>query len=310
MIITGVGFKLSLVPFHMWTPDIYEGAPAPIAGFVAVVSKIAVFAVILRYFILAEGHGDASLRAGLAAIAVLSMLGGNLLALLQNNLKRLLAYSSIAHLGYLLVAFLAAGSLGVEAAAYYLAAYAVTNLGAFGIIALLSAPGSGRDADQIEDYRGLFRTRPFLAGSLALMLLSLAGMPPTMGFIGKFYLVLAGVNAGFFWLVAALVISSVISLYYYLRVLVAMAMPVPAEPNATLRAASPPLGTTVIAALLVLLLVLGAYPAPAITLIRITVGLRDNSCHIARNSAIPCHPQNSLHVMEMDRDGISHLLKA
>ena len=310
MIITGVGFKLSLVPFHMWTPDIYEGAPAPIAGFVAVVSKIAVFAVILRYFILAEGHGDASLRAGLAAIAVLSMLGGSLLALLQNNLKRLLAYSSIAHLGYLLVAFLAAGSLGVEAAAYYLAAYAVTNLGAFGIIALLSAPGSGRDADQIEDYRGLFRTRPFLAGSLALMLLSLAGMPPTMGFIGKFYLVLAGVNAGFFWLVAALVISSVISLYYYLRVLVAMAMPVPAEPNATLRAASPPLGTTVIAALLVLLLVLGAYPAPAITLIRITVGLRDNSCHIARNSAIPCHPQISLHVMEMDRDGISHLLKA
>jgi NADH-quinone oxidoreductase subunit N len=272
MIVTGVGFKLSLVPFHMWTPDIYEGAPAPITGFVAVVSKIAVFAVILRYFALAEGHADASLRAGLAAIAILSMLGGNLLALLQNNVKRLLAYSSIAHLGYLLVAFLAAGSLGTEAAAYYLAAYAVTNLGAFGIVALLSSPGSGRDADRIEDYRGLFRTRPFLAGSLALMLLSLAGMPPTMGFIGKFYLVVAGVGAGLLWPVVALVIGSVIGLYYYLRVIVAMAMPVPVGDETASPAAVPLFGNAVIAALLVLLLVLGAYPAPAIALIRMTVG--------------------------------------
>jgi NADH-quinone oxidoreductase subunit N len=274
MIVTGVAFKLSLVPFHMWTPDIYEGAPAPITGFVAVVSKIAVFAVILRYFILAGGRDDVSLRAGLAAIAILSMLAGNLLALLQNNVKRLLAYSSIAHLGYLLVAFLSAGSLGVEAAAYYLAAYAVTNLGAFGIVGLLSAAGSGRDADRIEDYRGLFRTRPFLAGSLALMLLSLAGIPPTMGFIGKFYLVVTGVKAGLFWPVAALVIGSIIGLYYYLRVLVAMAMPVPvlATSSSAQRASAPLSGTAVIAVLLVLLLVFGAYPAPAIALIRMTVG--------------------------------------
>ena len=270
MILTGVGFKLSLVPFHMWTPDIYEAAP--VTAFVAVVSKIAVFAVILRYFILAEGHADASLRAGLAAIAILSMLGGNLLALLQDNVKRLLAYSSIAHLGYLLVAFLAAGSLGLEAAAYYLAAYAVTSLGAFGIVALLSAPGSGRDADRIDDYRGLFRTRPFLAGSFALMLLSLAGLPPTMGFIGKFYLIASGVGAGLFWPVAALVVGSVIGLYYYLRVLVAMAMPVPAERIAAPPAAVPWFGNAVIAVLLVLLLALGAYPAPAIALIRMTVG--------------------------------------
>jgi NADH-quinone oxidoreductase subunit N len=272
MILTGVGFKLSLVPFHMWTPDIYEGAPAPITGFVAVVSKIAVFAVILRYFILAEGPADASLRTGLAVIAILSMLGGNLLALLQDNVKRLLAYSSIAHLGYLLVAFLAAGSLGIEAAAYYLAAYAVTSLGAFGIVGLLSAPGSGRDADRIEDYRGLFRTHPFLAGSLALMLLSLAGIPPTMGFIGKFYLIVSGVGAGLFWPVAALVVGSVIGLFYYLRVLVAMAMPVPAERSATPPAAAPLFGNAVIAVLLVLLVALGAYPAPAIALIRMTVG--------------------------------------
>lgn len=272
MILTGVGFKLSLVPFHMWTPDIYEAAPAPVTGFIAVVSKIAVFAVILRYFILAEGQADASLRTGLAVIAILSMLGGNLLALLQDNLKRLLAYSSIAHLGYLLVAFLAAGTLGAEAAAYYLVAYAVTSLGAFGIVALLSAPGSGRDADRIEDYHGLFRTRPFLAGSLAMMLLSLAGLPPTMGFIGKFYLILSGVGAGLFWPVAALVVGSVIGLYYYLRVLVAMAMPVPAERIATPPAAAPFFGNAVIAALLVLLVALGAYPAPAIALIQMTIG--------------------------------------
>ena len=270
MILIGAAFKLSLVPFHMWTPDIYEAAPAPVTGFVAVVSKIAVFAVILRYFLTAESQDDAALRTGLAAIAILSMLGGNLLALLQNNVKRLLAYSSIAHLGYLLVAFLAAGSLGGEAAAYYLAAYAVTNLGAFGIIGLLSTPGSGRDADRIEDYRGLFRTRPFLAGSLALMLLSLAGMPPTMGFIGKFYLTAAGVGAGLYWLVATLVLGSVIGLYYYLRVLVAMAMP--PEPTTAPPAAIPWFGHAVIATLLVLLLALGTYPAPVITLIRATIG--------------------------------------
>lgn len=272
MILTGVGFKLSLVPFHMWTPDIYEGAPAPITGFIAVVSKIAVFAVILRYFTLAGGQADTSLRTGLAMIAILSMLGGNLLALLQNNVKRLLAYSSIAHLGYLLVALLAAGTLGREAAAYYLAAYAVTSLGAFGVISQLSTARAGHDADRMEDYHGLFRTRPFLASSLALMLLSLAGLPPTMGFIGKFYLITAGVGAGLFWPVAALVAGSVIGLYYYLRVLVAMAMPAPDEREPATPVAAPWAGNVVIGVLLALLLVLGAYPAPAIALIRSTVG--------------------------------------
>lgn len=272
LILAGVGFKLSLVPFHMWTPDVYEGAPAPVTAFIAVVSKIAVFAVILRFFALAGAHADASLRAGIAAVAILSMLAGNLLALLQTNVKRLLAYSSIAHLGYLLVAFLAAPALGVDAAAYYLAAYAVTSLGAFGIVALLSAPGAGRDADRIEDYRGLFRTRPFLAASLALMLLSLAGMPPTMGFIAKFYLVVAGVGTALFWPVAALLLGSVIGLYYYLRILVAMALPAPGDAEARHPNAVPPLGNAVIGALLVLLVVLGAYPAPALALIRMTIG--------------------------------------
>jgi NADH-quinone oxidoreductase subunit N len=272
MILAAVGFKLSLVPFHMWTPDIYEGAPAPVTAFVAVVSKIAVFAVILRFFVLAESHADGALHTGLVVIAVLSMIGGNLLALLQDNVKRMLAYSSIAHLGYLLVALLAARSLGIDAAAFYLAAYAVTSLGAFGIVGLLSAPGTGRDADRIEDYRGLFRTRPFLAASLALMLLSLAGMPPTMGFIGKFYLVVAGVGTGLIWPVTALVLGSVIGLYYYLRVLVAMAMPVPDASEAAPPAPVSRSGTALIAVLVLLLVTLGAYPAPMIALIHMTVG--------------------------------------
>lgn len=272
MILAGVGFKLSLVPFHMWTPDIYEGAPAPVTAFVAVVSKIAVFSVILRFFVLTGGHQDSALRTGLAVIAVLSMLVGNLLALLQDNVKRMLAYSSIAHLGYLLVAFLAMRSLGVDAAAFYLAAYAVMSLGAFGIVGLLSTAGAGRDADRIEDYRGLFRTRPFLAASLALMLLALAGMPPTMGFIGKFYLVVAGVGSGLAWPVAALVLGSVIGLYYYLRILVAMAMPVPEGRSVATNMRIRRSGNAVIAVLLVLLLALGTYPAPALALIRMTAG--------------------------------------
>jgi NADH-quinone oxidoreductase subunit N len=189
MIIIGVGFKLSLVPFHLWTPDIYEGAPAPVTGFIAVVSKIAMFAVILRYFVLAGSPDDKSLRTGLIAIAILSMIAGNLLGWQQKNLKRLLAYSSVVHFGHLLVAFLAAGHFGPQAAAHYLAAYAVTNLGAFGVIGLLRPPGTGCDADRIEDYRGLFCTHPFLADRLAFMMLSLAGISPTMGFIAKFYLI-------------------------------------------------------------------------------------------------------------------------
>jgi NADH-quinone oxidoreductase subunit N len=205
-------------------------------------------------------------------IAILSMLGGNLLALLQNNVKRMLAYSSIAHLGYLFVAFLAAGALGIEAASYYLAAYAVTSLGAFGIVASLTPAGTGRDADQIDDYRGLFRTRPFLAGSLALMMLSLAGMPPTMGFIAKVYVVTSGIGAGLVWLVLALVIGSVIGLYYYVRVVAAMAMPVPAGPVTAPRGRTTFPDRIVIAGLLGLLVVLGAYPAPMIALVGATVG--------------------------------------
>ncbi|MFA9460868.1 NADH-quinone oxidoreductase subunit N [Thiohalorhabdus sp. Cl-TMA] len=265
MILAGVGFKLSLVPFHLWTPDIYQGAPPPVAGFVATVSKGAVFAVLLRYGVdtgVFQAPGPAAVA---VLLAVASMLAGNLLALLQENVRRLLAYSSIAHLGYLLVALLAGGSLGVEAAAYYLAAYFVTMLGAFGTV---SAAGlDGREVQDQTDLRGLFWRRPGLAVSFTLMLLSLAGIPLTMGFVGKFYLFVAGVGDMLWTLLGALVVGSAIGLFYYLRLVGLLFQP----PEET---APPPrsdrAGGAVVALLAVLLVLLGLYPTPLIDLIGVS----------------------------------------
>lgn len=271
MILVGIGFKLSVVPFHMWAPDIYEGAPAPVTAFVAVVSKTAVFALLLRYFLATDAFGSRSLAILLAAVAVLSMIVGNLLALLQNNVKRILAYSSIAHLGYALVAFLAGGPLAVEAVSAYLIAYAITTLGAFGVVTLLSRAGLARDADDITDYRGLFRTRPWLALSFTAMLLSLAGIPLTVGFIAKFYAVTSGVGANLTLPVAALVIGSIIGIYYYLRIIVAMILPVCAQtPVSHPRERLAWIGSTVMAALMILLVWFGVYPAPLVSMIRTT----------------------------------------
>ena len=210
MILVGVGFKLALAPFHMWTPDVYQGAPAPATAFLATVSKGAVFAVLLRYFAALGAAESGSLRAVLTLIAILSMFVGNLLALMQANVKRILAYSSIAHSGYLLVALLAARAYAPLAASYYLLAYFVTTLGAWGVVAALSTQEG--DADSLEDYRGLAWRRPWLGGALTAMLLSLAGIPLTAGFIGKFYLLTAGVAGRMWLLVIMLVINSAIGL--------------------------------------------------------------------------------------------------
>lgn len=218
--LVGIGFKLALVPFHMWTPDVYEGAPAPVTAFVATVSKGAMLALLLRYFDSSSARNNPALMLVLAIIAVASMLAGNLLGLLQNNVKRILAYSSIAHLGYLLVAFEASGDLAGSAIAFYLVAYFATTLGAFGVVAMLSTPGS--DAGDLADYRGLFWRRPKTAGVFTVMLLSLAGIPLTAGFIGKFYVVAAGAVSLLWVLVFVLVVSSAIGLYYYLRIIVAL----------------------------------------------------------------------------------------
>jgi NADH-quinone oxidoreductase subunit N len=266
LILVGIGFKLGVVPFHMWTPDVYEGATAPVAAFVATVSKGAALALLLRYLIVAGGHRSASIGAALAAIAIASMLAGNLLALLQNNVKRILAYSSIAQLGYLLVAFLALGTLAVEAVVYYLAAYFVTMIGAFGVVAVLSERSADRDNDDLANYSGLFWTRPWLAAVFTAMLLSLAGIPLTMGFIGKFYLVAAGIDASLWLLVVVLVIGSVIGLFYFLRVIAVMCT-LPDESRVRSPLSAMPISiesSLVLASLTVLLVVLGIYPAPLI----------------------------------------------
>jgi NADH-quinone oxidoreductase subunit N len=263
--VTGIGFKLGVVPFHLWTPDVYEGAPAPVTAFIATVSKGAIFALLLRYFHTAVAQHLQPILVSFAIIAVASMLIGNLLALLQTNVKRILAYSSIAHMGYLLVAFEAGGSLASEAIAFYLVAYFITILGAFGIVTVLSS--EERDADTLEDYAGLFWRRPVLASIFTLMLFSLAGIPVTAGFLAKFYVVAAGASAGIWALILILVLSSVIGLFYYLRVVVTMFARVSEEsaPHAEPHAIG---GSYVLVALSILLLWFGVYPVPLLNVIR------------------------------------------
>ncbi len=270
MIVIGIGFKLALVPFHLWAADVYEGAPAPLTGFVATVSKGAIFALLLRYFNSTSIVNSKPLFFAFAAIAIASMFVGNLLALLQKNIKRMLAYSSIAHMGYLLVAFLASGPLATAAVAFYLLSYFSTTLGAFGIITVLS--NKDKDLDKVEDYRGLFFKHPWLSGVFTLMLFSLAGIPLTAGFIGKFYILSAGVNSRLWLLVVLLVINSVIGLFYYLRVITVLyKQPETAISPQPLFKPSFLIVTTLIV-LTVVVLWLGVYPSPAINLIQTIAG--------------------------------------
>lgn len=268
-VVAGVAFKLSLVPFHLWTPDVYQGAPAPITAFLATVSKGAVFVVLLRYFLGAGAFESAPLLLALSLLAGASMLLGNILALLQQNVKRILAYSSIAHLGYLLVAFIAGGDVAVESASYYLAAYFASTIGAFGIVAVLSS-ATDQEAEMLADYRGLFWRRPWLAGVFSLMLLSLAGIPLTMGFVAKFYVVAASIDASLWVLLALVIVGSAIGLFYYLRVLVTLYLdPDEATLELQQQAKLPTAGYAVLAASTAVVLWLGIAPAPLIDLVRL-----------------------------------------
>ncbi|HUH66102.1 MAG TPA: NADH-quinone oxidoreductase subunit N [Syntrophales bacterium] len=263
LIIVGIGFKLAVVPFHMWIADVYEGAPAPVVGFIATVSKGAVSAVLLRYFMQVDAYGGNSLTLFFVCIAVASMFVGNLLALFQDNLKRLLAYSSIAHMGYLFVAFLASGGLRVTAVVFYLTAYFIVNLGAFGVVTILS--GKERDADRLDDYLGLFFENPWIAGVLTVMLLSLAGIPLTAGFIGKFYVLAAGIDSVLWFPVICLIVTSAIGLFYYLRVLIVLFTPAPENAAAVKHTLSA--GAFALALPVFLLVGLGVYPGPVLTMI-------------------------------------------
>jgi NADH-quinone oxidoreductase subunit N len=220
MMIVGMGFKLALVPFHMWTPDVYQGAPVSVTAFIATVSKGAVMAILLRFFYTIQGFQNVKITLVITILAVLSMFAGNLLALRQQNVKRILAYSSIANMGYLLVTLLVGKSQGYNAAVFYIVSYILATLAAFGVISLLS--GKNNDAEMTDDYEGLFWKNPFVATVFTLALLSLAGIPLTTGFMAKFYVLFTGINSNLWVLVISLIVNSVIGLYYYLRLVKTM----------------------------------------------------------------------------------------
>lgn len=222
LLAAGFGFKIAAVPFHMYLPDMYEGAPTPVVAFMAGAAELAGAAILVRVFLLALP--GLHLEWGLLfwVLSVLTMTIGNLVAIAQSNLKRMLAYSTIAHMGYLLIGPVAASQLGVAAVLFYGVVYALMTIGAFGMVLLL-ARGAVR-GDQIDDFAGLAQKSPLAAAAMLVFLLSLTGIPPTGGFVGKFYLFAAAVEAGYIWLVLIAVINSAISLFYYMRVAVAMYM--------------------------------------------------------------------------------------
>lgn len=226
LMIVAIGFKLAVVPFHLWAADVYQGAPSPVTSFIATVSKVGVFAVLLRFSLATNLQDSQLLMTIFSTIAIISMIFGNILALQQQNIKRLLAYSSIAHFGYLLVAFLPGNGEGIEASVFYLFSYSVTILSAFGVVTLLST--RMKDAEDLTIYRGLFWRRPLMGAVLAIALFSLAGIPLTAGFFAKFVVLLSGVHQELWLPVIVLVLTSVIGLYYYLRII------------STLFASSPP----------------------------------------------------------------------
>ena len=219
LMFVGLGFKVAAAPFHVWTPDVYEGAPAPIVGFMSTAPKAAAFAVLLRVIFVINVPGTVWL---IWVAAALSMTLGNVCALVQNNVKRLLAYSSIAHAGYLLMAFAAAPQMGTSSAMFYTAAYAAMNLGAFAVVSHFA--NAGERYVTLEDYEGLGRSSPLLAATLTIFLLSLIGIPMTGGFFAKFYVFSAAVKANLIWLTIIGVLNSGVGAYYYLRIIVMMYM--------------------------------------------------------------------------------------
>ncbi len=264
LLLVGFGFKIALVPFHAWAPDVYEGAPTPITAFMVVGPKAAGFAALIRILVEAlAAFGPEYWMKVLWVCAILTMTVGNIVAIRQTSIKRMLAYSSIAHAGYLLIGVVSNTRPGFSAVLFYLVAYTAMNLGAFSIILSLSRKGDNKV--QIEDYAGLGRSAPFAAAALSLFLISLSGIPLTAGFVGKFYLFSAAIQKGYLGLAILGVLNSVVSVAYYFRVIVVMYMKEPAEgqiyPDAM------PLPVTAIVAITAVVLVwLGVFPAQIMNL--------------------------------------------
>ena len=214
LVLVGIGFKLAIVPFQFWAPDVYEGSPTPVAGFLSTASKAAGFAVIVRFFFVAFPDFAPSWTVILAALSAITMTVGNLLAISQTNIKRLIAYSSVAHAGYALIGVVAFSQLGAASVVFYLAAYIATNLLAFGVVMAFSRVTGLED---LKDYAGMSRRNPWLALMMLAAFLSLAGMPPFGGFVAKIFVFAAGVQAGYVWLVIVGILNSIIGVYYYLN---------------------------------------------------------------------------------------------
>lgn len=225
LLIVAMSFKIAAVPFHMWAPDVYEGAPTPVTAFMSVGPKAAGFAILGRVLTTAFGSLSVEWTNVVIPIAILTMAVGNILAIAQSNIKRMLAYSSIAHAGYALIGIIAGNAEGLSSMMNYLFIYAFMNIGAFAIVTVLKSEGFG--GEELSDYEGLSKTHPFAAALMLLFMFSLTGIPPTAGFIGKFYLFMSAVKAGYTWLAIVAVIFSVISAYFYLRVVMYMYMKEP-----------------------------------------------------------------------------------
>jgi NADH-quinone oxidoreductase subunit N len=256
MIIGAIGFKLALAPFHMWTPDIYQGAPSPVAAFLASVAKVGAFVFALKLFAFLSIQSTQSMIIVFSVISTISMFTGNLLAIRQTSVKRILACSSIAHMGYILIALITGGKSGTQAATFYLTGYILTTLGAFTVISLLLSP-DGKEKDHINDFKGLYFKNKFLAIVLAVMFFSLAGLPLTAGFMTKFYLIAIGLNDSNWLLIWFLIINSAIGLYYYLRVVFIMFKPIETVDN---KIVLPVLGSLVLALILIIIIWIGLSP--------------------------------------------------
>ncbi len=267
LLLVGFGFKISSVPFHMWVPDVYEGAPTSVTALIATGSKAAAFAALIRVLVTAFRGAQPDWTVLLWGLAAATMTIGNVVAIAQSNLKRMLAYSSIAHAGYMLVGLVAGGSLGAGAVLFYLLVYTFTTAGAFGVILLLERPGG--EGVSLADYSGLARRHPILALVLSLFLLSLIGIPPLGGFVGKFYLFGAAVRGGYVGLAVIGVLNSAVAAYYYLRLVVYMYM---REPGGAAPAYAPSFaGGLALAVALIGTVVLGVMPAPFIDLAQAAV---------------------------------------
>ncbi|TSA03967.1 MAG: NADH-quinone oxidoreductase subunit N [Nitrospiraceae bacterium] len=266
LLIVGFGFKVSAVPFHMWTPDVYEGSPTSVTAYISVASKAASFAAFLRVFLEALGGLKDDWQMLLVAVSVATMILGNVVAIVQTNIKRMLAYSSIAHAGYALIGLVAADAFGVASVILYLAIYAFMNLGAFAVVTMLRR--GGLEGDDIDDFTGLARRNKWAAFVMLLFMFSLAGIPPTAGFIAKFYVFMAAVGAGMTWLAVLAVVFAAISAYFYLRVVMVMYMREPGEtagtPGYDVRVVASPATIAVLLVAALGVIILGLFPDPLI----------------------------------------------